>query len=191
MSAAPHLRLIDTETGEVQDHTSCPRCAEAIAEAEAWERKLLAADREIQRMKADKDAERLKDPKRAEIEGLFDYWREKCRHPNAKLDGARHDLIKKALKRYTVDQLRMAIAGASVDAYRDPQGKLHDRLGLILRDSEHVEDFANRYVLWKRTHVCPTCKGEGEIRGNRSNDGDPQADDVLPCSGCGGTGVKA
>lgn len=149
MSAAPHLRLVDLETGEVQEHGSCPKCAEAMAEAETWERKLLAADREIQRLKADKDAERLKDPKRTEIEGLFYYWVEKCRHPNAKLDGARHDLIKKALKQYTGEQLRMAIDGASVDPYVDPKRKRHDGLGLVLRDAEHIEDFANRFHRWQ------------------------------------------
>jgi DnaJ-class molecular chaperone len=37
--------------------------------------------------------------------------------------------------------------------------------------------------------VCPACNGEGEIKGNASKDGDPQADDFKPCSACGGTGV--
>lgn len=145
MSAIPHLRLIDSETGEIREHSTCPTCEAAREEAETWERKLLAADREIQRLKADKDAERLKDPKRHEIEALFDYWTDRCRHPNAKLDGARHDLIKRALKSYTVEQVRMAIDGASVDAYVDAKGKRHDGLGLILRDAEHTEDFANRW----------------------------------------------
>jgi DnaJ-class molecular chaperone len=36
--------------------------------------------------------------------------------------------------------------------------------------------------------ACPDCDGEGEVRGNRSNDGDPQADDFMRCPRCGGTG---
>jgi hypothetical protein len=194
MSAAPHLRLIDTETGEVQDHTSCPRCAEAIAEAEAWERKLLAADREIQRMKADKDAKMRADKLYPEAERLFQEWQEECGHPNSEFGPDRIRLALAALKLYKGEKrvyLSWAILGAKHGAFVDDKGEKHDRFGLIFRGSEEIEKNANRYARWKRTHVCPTCKGDGEIRGNRSNDGDPQADDVLPCSGCGGTGVKA
>jgi hypothetical protein len=80
---------------------------------------------------------------------IFDYWREKCRHKNARFDGKRFDLIKNARKNFTVDELLMAIDGAAVDAYVDPKGKRHDRLGLIFESAERVEDFCNRYARWR------------------------------------------
>ncbi len=86
---------------------------------------------------------------RSAIMEIFDHWRERCGHPNARFDGRRFDLIKARLRTFSVDELKMAIDGAAVDAYTDSKGKRHDRLGLIFESAERVEDFANRFARWQ------------------------------------------
>jgi hypothetical protein len=79
MSAAvPHLRLIDTETGEVSSHPECPHCAEARAEAEIWEQDVLKLKREIKRLQNDADEKALKDKSYPLAEELFMEWQREC-----------------------------------------------------------------------------------------------------------------
>jgi hypothetical protein len=58
------------------------------------------------------------------------------------------------LKQFSVDELRMAIDGAAVDACVDLKGKRHDRLGLIFESAERVKDFCNRYARWSKRQAA-------------------------------------
>jgi hypothetical protein len=147
----PALKLVPNEDGEiVQD--ACAECARLRGMVFNGEQDMRNLEKDLRswrdkydRLLKDRDEERMADPQRPQILEVFDHWREKCRHPNARFDGKRFDLIKTRLRDFTVDELKMAIDGASVDAYVDPKGKRHDRLGLILESAERVEDFANRW----------------------------------------------
>jgi hypothetical protein len=150
------LRIVDAQTGELRA-AGCEQCAELTARLAAAEADLDAVTkdhvrllRRVEALKRDRDAERLNDPQRAEILSVFDYWREKCGHPNPRFDGHRLDVIKARRRQFSVAELRMAIDGAAVDAYVDAKGKKHDRLGLIFGSAERVEDFANRYARWRK-----------------------------------------
>lgn len=152
----PKLQIVDELTGELRP-AGCPHCAELAAKLAGLESDLAVVTRDhtmllrrIDALRRDRDAERLGDPQRAVIVEIFDYWRDKCRHPNARFDSRRFDLIKGRLRDFSVDELKMSIDGAAVDAYVDPKGKRHDRLGLIFESAERVEDFANRYARFMR-----------------------------------------
>ena len=76
---------------------------------------------------------------------VFDYWRVRCNHPRARLDAARGQAIKARLQAgHSVEDLVLAMDGAALDAWVDTKGKRHDKLTLILRDEEHLEDFMER-----------------------------------------------
>lgn len=150
------LRIVDENTGELRA-PGCPECHELATKLAArdtdldvTQEELTKALGQIKAFKRDREKERLQDPARDEIIAIFDYWREKCHHDNARFDGKRFDLIKSRLKQFTPDELRMAIDGAAVDAYVDQTGKRHDRLGLVFESAERVEDFANRFHRWQK-----------------------------------------
>jgi hypothetical protein len=153
----PVLRLVPNEDGELvhDENAETARLRGLLFNAEQDMRNLEKDLRnwrdKYDRLLRDKDEERMQDPRRDEIIALFDYWREKCKHPNARFDSKRFDLIKTRLKDFSADELRMAIDGASVDSYVDPiTRKRHDRLGLVFESAERVEDFANRWHRWQK-----------------------------------------
>jgi hypothetical protein len=81
------------------------------------------------------------------IRALFDYWRERCRHPGAKLDNGdtRWQKVGARLREgYTPEQIRKAIDGAAVGAYVNDAGKRFDDLELICRNKVKLEDFIER-----------------------------------------------
>lgn len=153
----PTLRIVDEHTGELRA-PGCVDCHELAAKLAARETDLDVTQEELTRalgqikaFKRDREKERLQDPARDQIVAIFDYWRDRCRHENARFDGKRFDLIKSRLKQFTSEELCMAIDGAAVDAYVDPKtGKRHDRLGLVFENAERVEDFANRFHRWQK-----------------------------------------
>ena len=55
---------------------------------------------------------------------------------------------------YTPRYICQAILGAKYEAYVDPKGKRHDSLELICRDSEHLEDFWERYQRHRARQAC-------------------------------------
>ncbi len=148
------LHVVDPETGELRQ-PGCQQCAELTvklagrtADFDALVQEHTKLLRQRDALLRDRDRERELDPQRAVIMEIFDHWRERCGHPNARFDGRRFDLIKARLRTFSVDELKMAIDGAAVDAFTDSKGKRHDRLGLIFESAERVEDFANRYARW-------------------------------------------
>lgn len=160
---AARLQIVD-DNGELRDPLLTLTREELVARVGDLETKvhglmgdcdvlheeLTRALRQIKAFKKDREKERLGDPQRDVIVNVFDYWREKCGHPNARFDGKRFDLIQNRLKQFTPDELRMAVDGAAVDAYVDSKGKRHDRLGLVFESAERVEDFCNRFARYQR-----------------------------------------
>lgn len=158
MSAAPHLRLINTETGEAHE-ARCPHCAESEAETEIWEQRVLKLERQVKSLTEDRDAKLFRDRDYPAAETLFDEWRTECGHPNAKFDTARIAIALKTVKRYKNERekLSLVVQHGKHLAYVDPKtGHKKDSFGLLFRDAEQIENRATSYYLWhKRTGGTP------------------------------------
>jgi len=93
-------------------------------------------------------------PQKKEINEIFEYWKAVMEHPTAKLDKKRTGLIKKAfLLGYTGSDLKNAINGCKLSAWhrgKNDQGKVYDSIGLIFRDSDHLERFINLFKRGKK-----------------------------------------
>lgn len=78
---------------------------------------------------------------------IFKHWQNVMGHPRAKLDSKRKRVIEQALKLgYSVTDLKQAIDGCLLTPFNMGQNdrkQVYDDLGLILRDSAHVESFMN------------------------------------------------
>ena len=154
MSAAPHLRLvqtlIDTDTGEVQ---GCEHCAEARAEAEVWEKRVIHLEKALARANEDKDAKLRNDQDYPAAADLFDEWKRETNHPRARFDQNRARLAIRAIRGYREDRdkLSWVIQYGKHFAYVDDRGVKHDRFGLLFQDAEHIEKYANAYARRRRT----------------------------------------
>lgn len=149
MSAAPHLRLVQTavdDNGEIIP--GCPHCNTAREEAETWEQRVLQLERTLKREREDREAKLRSDKLYADAEALFNEWRVECNHPNADFDPARIRLALSAVKRYRKhrDKLSWVIQRAKHFAYVDERGIKHDSFGLLFRDAEHIERYANEWA---------------------------------------------
>jgi hypothetical protein len=115
------------------------------------ERDLRGKRLRIRQLEADKDLARQTHPLRPVVERVFRYWQKRCHHPRARLDGERFDAILWALELYSKNDgieyaegiCRMAIDGAAHDPFI-VRGKRFDAVTLIFRNSDKLEDFANR-----------------------------------------------
>ncbi|HAT1987401.1 TPA: hypothetical protein JBA32_03880 [Legionella pneumophila] len=78
---------------------------------------------------------------------IFQYWQETLKHPRAKLDKKRQSIIKQALNLgYSTNELKQAIDGCANTPYnmgKNNSNQIFDEIGLILRDSAHIERFIN------------------------------------------------
>jgi hypothetical protein len=149
MSAAPHLRLVQTavdENGEVVP--GCPHCASARSEAEVWEERVLELERKVKRLTEDRDAKVRNDKHFPAALGLFEEWQQECGHPNARFDFARIRLSLSAVKLYGKDREKLSwvIQHGKHLAYIDERGVRHDSFGLLFRDAEHIERYANGFA---------------------------------------------
>lgn len=154
MSAARHLRIVDTETGEVHEEGDCANCAEQRAETEVWEKRVLTLERQVKRLLEDKDEKNRQDKLYPAAADLFDEWRTECAHPNARFDPARVRLALSAIKAYGEEdreKLSWVIQCGKLIPYVDPvTGETHDSFGLLFRDAEHIEKYARKYAFWRR-----------------------------------------
>jgi hypothetical protein len=153
MSAAPHLRLIDSETGEIHDAPSpCPHCAEAREEAEIWEREVLKLKRDIKRLTDDKDARLRADKHYPVALDLIDEWKRECGHPNASAeDPKRVQLALSVVKRYKDqrEKLSLVIQHGKHLAFVDPDtGFRFDEFGRLFGSSDEIEARASKFWLW-------------------------------------------
>jgi hypothetical protein len=79
------------------------------------------------------------------VRDLFDYWRDRCNHPTAKLGADRRGKIQARLNEgYTAEQIRRAIDGAARGAFVNDDGKRFDDIELICRRGNKLEDFMER-----------------------------------------------
>ncbi|QBR84713.1 hypothetical protein E3983_10260 [Legionella israelensis] len=82
-----------------------------------------------------------------DIQEIFQYWQEIMNHPKAKLDKKRKKIIKDALELgYSIGELKQAIDGCSKTPHnmgKNDRHQIYDDIGLILRDSDHIERFIN------------------------------------------------
>ncbi|WP_367155628.1 helix-turn-helix domain-containing protein [Methylomonas sp. HYX-M1] len=77
-------------------------------------------------------------------EEIFNFWQTTMNHPQAVFDSKRKAIITRALKSYTVDQLKSAIAGCSKSSWhmgQNDKSKVYDSLDLIFRNADKIESF--------------------------------------------------
>jgi hypothetical protein len=144
VSAVPHLRLIDSETGQIHDAPStCPHCAEAKAETEIWEKRVLQLERQVKRLTEDKDAKLRNDKHYPIALDLIDEWKRECGHPNASAsDPRRVQLALSVVKRYKDQREKLSF---------DPNtGFRYDEFGRLFGSSDEIEKRATQYWLWNQ-----------------------------------------
>jgi len=159
VTAARHLRVVETvvdqDTGEL---AACPNCAAALSEAETWERRVLELEQKVRRLTEDRDAKLRQDKHYTAALDLIEEWKRECGHPKARVDHARVRLALSAVKLYkdNRDALSMVIQRGKHLAYVDERGNRHDSFGLLFRDAEHIERYANEYARWRRRNGVAT-----------------------------------
>lgn len=92
----------------------------------------------------DKTKTKQKEELPAEVVDVFDHWKEVHNHPRAKLDDKRKAVIRKALKSYSADDLKLAIQGCKHSDFhqgKNDSGVIYDALSLILRDGDKIDKF--------------------------------------------------
>ena len=81
----------------------------------------------------------------ADIDLLFDYWKEQFKHPRARLDQKRRTKIRLRLEDgYTIDDLKLAIDGCRSSPFhlgQNDRNQVYDDIELICRDAPHVDRF--------------------------------------------------
>jgi hypothetical protein len=155
VSAIPHLKLVDAETGEIHDApTSCPHCAEAREEAEIWEREVLKLKRQLDREREDRDAKLRNDKHYPAAIALIQEWKTECGHPNASEDDPRRvQLALRVIKRYKDqrEKLSLVIQHGKHLAFVDPDtGFKYDEFGRLFGSSDEIEARASKFWLWQR-----------------------------------------
>lgn len=113
------------------------------ADVEAWDVKVETWGEAEERVSKERIS---KISGKEKVMEVFEYWRHKMRGGNfAKLDNKRMKKIKDALADYSIDDIKDAIDGCSMDDFhmgKSPNSeKRFDELTLILRDSAHIEKF--------------------------------------------------
>jgi len=83
--------------------------------------------------------------KNKHIQEIFSYWKEKMKHPNAKLDSNRRGRIEARLREGRgLDEFKLAIDGCANSTYHqgdNDRRKVYDDIELICRDAKHFEMF--------------------------------------------------
>jgi hypothetical protein len=78
------------------------------------------------------------------VQEIFAYWQKVMDSPRSVLDKDRRNIIERALKSYTVEQIFTAIRGCSKSPYNmgeNYQKTKYNGLGLILRNAEKIDRF--------------------------------------------------
>jgi hypothetical protein len=79
------------------------------------------------------------------VRELFEFWQERCGHPQAKMTSERSAKITARLKEgYTARQIATGIKGAAIGAFVNEAGKRFDDIELICRNGSKLEDFIER-----------------------------------------------
>lgn len=80
----------------------------------------------------------------SDVQEVFDHWKQVHNHPRAQLDEKRRKVIQRALKSYSLADLKLAIDGCKKSDFH--QGKndartVYDSIQLILRDGDKIDSF--------------------------------------------------
>lgn len=146
MSRRP-LRLVNPETGEITDE-ACPNCADLTYKLEELTRKYHGSLSQIGRLRADKGREARAHELFPTVKELFDYWRDRCKHPGSKFTPERFWQAVDIVEEYGEAACRRAIDGAAYDPWitkrKNGSEKRHDAWDLVFKSSAKMEDFANR-----------------------------------------------
>jgi len=151
MSARPSLRLVNPETGEIEERDSY--IADLEDKVEGYRKTCEKQAREIgsltRRITEDEDPNAH--PLGKEIVELIERWKRGAGHRKSKTSADRVKFVKARLKDgYTVEQIELAIDGICAfpfvaNGQRVPNGtasQRHDRLGIALGGGEKLEEFA-------------------------------------------------
>jgi hypothetical protein len=109
VSARPHLKLIDSATGEIVD--SCPTCEE-------WQRKYQGVLSQLGALRADRQAEAEADPLWPLAMRVFAYHNKVFNHPGAEWTPERFAMVRRRLKaKGGLERCLRAIAGKRTDRW--------------------------------------------------------------------------
>lgn len=146
-SAARHLAVVDTETGERLD--GCPHCEElqgqlemAESDRKKWAKKYRDAVRDL-------DAEAREHPLFEDGRRWHALWRDRCRHPRVEYGPEEFWLVLPFLKHKTMSHfIGRAIEGAAFDPYvytqRNGRTKRCDEWDRIFKNKASFKRFCER-----------------------------------------------
>lgn len=147
MSAQPHLRIVDTGTGEI--HDSCPQCAAKDDEIRGLQRDLRGWMTRYANLERDKRAEARSSDLWPAAQAVFRVWRQATGHGRSPWTEDRFWQIEPFLSnpKYGPDLCLRAVAGIAFDHYvssRKNGTAIHyDEWSRCFKDADHVERFAN------------------------------------------------
>lgn len=99
---------------------------------------------------------------------VFDRWRDRLSHPQAKLDAKRKGCIERALRTHGIETVLAAIEGCASSPFHlgeNDRGMRYDDLTLILRDATKIEQFA---AMSLHPSTRPARRSTGVVAANRA-----------------------
>jgi hypothetical protein len=135
--------------------SGCPTCAELLAENEQLKHEATGRRRRIanlERQLVEARGEIGVDPLAPLVHEIGAYWRDKCGHPKAKIDGKRYRAVRARLVQRGDDELAERVAyikraidgAAAAPNVNDQTGERYDDLALICRDEPKLDSFVAR-----------------------------------------------
>jgi hypothetical protein len=98
----------------------------------------------------------------AAIERIYDYWKERCDHPHARLTPERRRAVLARLRENRSEsEIKCAIDGAASSAYTNQAGKTFNDLELICRNGTKLEDFIDRGLAAGSAHTVGLLDAHG------------------------------
>jgi len=146
MSAAPHLRLVDTETGEIVEHD------DPVAENKALRASLTRAENVIKGLRASLADQRKTYPKRSLVQDVFEDWQARTGHKRSKLTDDRFDAIKSLVEKdYTFEHFQLVNAALAAFPYErygrryetGQKAERKDDIGWVCEKGRRFELLAN------------------------------------------------
>jgi hypothetical protein len=104
----------------------------------------FSSDEIVKKIEEHRDT-RYKNP--GDAKKIFDDWKEVMESKKSDFSFKRQTLITRALKKYPVSDLYLAIRGCVLSPFhmgqhpRNPEKKIHNSIELIFRDAQHIEMF--------------------------------------------------
>lgn len=158
----PALRVVpdvDPDTGEIIENAACQECARLRGLLFTLEQDNRRLEKDLRTWRGkyekaieDRDAKLRNDKDYPAAADLFEEWQRECGHPDAQFDHARVGLAIRAIRRYRKhrDKLSLVIQYGRHLAYVNDRGRKCDSFGLLFRDADHIEKYANEFWLWQR-----------------------------------------